>query len=117
MLTSFSRVAASELYGKASESFSREYADQMSIGTIHSICYKIVMENLKLLGFSTLIVRGDSYLTAIALNRHPGVIESKNNGLRDYAKKQKKKFLFWEWEISEDRASIIVRLVKEYLSK
>lgn len=46
-----------------------------------------------------------------------GVIESKNNGLRDYAKKQKKKFLFWEWEISEDRASIIVRLVKEYLSK
>ena len=85
MLTSFSRVAASELYGKASESFGREYADQMSIGTIHSICYKIVMENLKLLGFSTLIVRGDSYLTAIALNRHPGVFESKKDATQSTA--------------------------------
>ena len=44
-----------------------------------------------------------------------GVIESKDNGLRDYAKTIKKKFLFWEWEEGEDRAQIVLRLVKEFL--
>ena len=47
MLTSFSRVAASELYEKAIKSVGTYKADQMQIGTIHAICYKIVMENLK----------------------------------------------------------------------
>tara|TARA_R110000868_G_scaffold92791_3_gene257369 strand:+ start:3124 stop:3375 length:252 start_codon:yes stop_codon:yes gene_type:complete len=46
-----------------------------------------------------------------------GVIESKDNGLKDYSLKTKKKFLFWEWEVPEDRASIIIRLVKQYLNK
>jgi len=46
-----------------------------------------------------------------------GVVESKDNGLADYALKTKKRFLFWEWEITEDRGSIIIRLVKEYLDK
>lgn len=46
-----------------------------------------------------------------------GVIESKNNGLADYALKTKKRFLFWEWEVREDRSSIILRLVKEYLNR
>ena len=48
---------------------------------------------------------------------HFGVIESKNNGLADYAQKTKKKFLFWEYEVREDRMEIILRLVKEYLEK
>jgi hypothetical protein len=46
-----------------------------------------------------------------------GVIESKKNGLQDYAKKTKKKFLFLEWEEEECREQIIIRLVKEYLEK
>ena len=46
-----------------------------------------------------------------------GVIESKDNGLSDYSLKTKKRFLFWEWETTEDRVSIILRLVKEYLNK
>ena len=46
-----------------------------------------------------------------------GVIESKDNGLKDYALKTKKKFLFWEWEVTEDRVSIIIRFVKQYLNK
>lgn len=46
-----------------------------------------------------------------------GVIESKKNGLEDYSLKTKKKFLFWEWEVVEDRRSIIIRLVNEYLNK
>ena len=46
-----------------------------------------------------------------------GVIESKNNGLADYALNTKKRFLFWEWEVQEDRATIIIRLVKEYLNR
>ena len=46
-----------------------------------------------------------------------GVIESKDNGLKDYALKTKKKFLLWEWEVSEDRASIVIRLVEEYLNR
>jgi len=46
-----------------------------------------------------------------------GVINSKNNGFLPYAIKTKRKFLFWEWETVEDRTSIIVRLVKEYLDK
>jgi hypothetical protein len=46
-----------------------------------------------------------------------GVIESKDNGLRDYAKTIKKKFLFWEWEEREDRGQIVLRLVKEFLEK
>jgi hypothetical protein len=44
-----------------------------------------------------------------------GVIESKNNGVADYTKTFKKKFLFWEYEVSENRTQIIIRLVKEYL--
>jgi hypothetical protein len=44
-----------------------------------------------------------------------GVIDSKKNGLQDYAKTIKKKFLFWEWEEGEDRAQIVLRLVKEFL--
>lgn len=46
-----------------------------------------------------------------------GVIESKNNGVSDYAKKTKRKFLFWEREVTEDRAEVIVRLTKEFLKK
>ena len=46
-----------------------------------------------------------------------GVIESKNNGLSDYAKKTKKKFLFWEYVETEGRQQIILRLVKDYLDK
>jgi hypothetical protein len=46
-----------------------------------------------------------------------GVIDSKKNGLQDYAKTIKKKFLFWEWEEHEDRIQIVLRLVKEYLEK
>ena len=46
-----------------------------------------------------------------------GVIESKDNGLSYYALKTKKRFLFWELETTEDRVSIILRLVKEYLNK
>ncbi len=45
-----------------------------------------------------------------------GVIESKSNGLSDYVKKTEKKFLFWKWEVREGRASIIIRLVEEYLN-
>jgi hypothetical protein len=46
-----------------------------------------------------------------------GVIESRDNGLADYALKTKKKFLFWEYEVTEDRMDIIIRLVKEYLNR
>lgn len=46
-----------------------------------------------------------------------GVIESKDNGLADYAKNTRKRFLFWEWTEHEGREKIIVRLVKEYLNK
>lgn len=45
-----------------------------------------------------------------------GVIESKNNGLADYAKNTRKRFLFWEWTEHEGREEIIVRLAKEYLN-
>ena len=48
---------------------------------------------------------------------HFGVIESKDNGLVDYAQKTKKKFLFWEYEVTEDRPHVILRLVKDYLEK
>jgi len=44
-----------------------------------------------------------------------GVVESRDNGLADYARKNKKKFLFWEYEVTEDRVQIILRLVKEFL--
>jgi hypothetical protein len=46
-----------------------------------------------------------------------GVIESKGNGVKDYALKTKKKFLFWEYEVEEHRAQVIVRLTKQYLGK
>lgn len=46
-----------------------------------------------------------------------GVIVSTKNGLADYALKKKKIFLFWEWEVQEDRVSIIIRLVKQYLNR
>ena len=46
-----------------------------------------------------------------------GVVESRDNGLVDYARKTKKKFLFWEYEVTEDRVQIIVRLVKEFLEQ
>jgi hypothetical protein len=46
-----------------------------------------------------------------------GVIDSKENGLQDYAKKNKKKFLFLEWEEEEGREQIVIRLAKEYLEK
>jgi hypothetical protein len=45
-----------------------------------------------------------------------GVIESKSNGVVDYQKTFNKKFLFWEYEVVENREQIIVRLVKEYLA-
>ena len=48
---------------------------------------------------------------------HFGVIESKSNGLTDYAQKIKKKFLCWEYEVTEDRVQVILRLVKDYLEK
>ena len=46
-----------------------------------------------------------------------GVVESRDNGLADYARKTKKKFLFWEYEVTEDRVEIILRLVKEFLKQ
>ena len=47
-----------------------------------------------------------------------GVIKSKDNGVADYAlKPTKRKFLFWEIEVKETRAQIILRLTKEYLRK
>jgi hypothetical protein len=46
-----------------------------------------------------------------------GVIESKSNGLSDYVKKTKKKFLFWEYEVEEDRVAVVTRLTKEFLNK
>jgi hypothetical protein len=46
-----------------------------------------------------------------------GVIHSKDNGLADYVKKTKAKFLFWEYDIYEDRAACVLRLVKKYLGK
>jgi hypothetical protein len=46
-----------------------------------------------------------------------GMIKSKDNGLENYARKIKKKFLFWEYEVTEDRVQTILRLVKEYLEQ
>lgn len=46
-----------------------------------------------------------------------GVIESKGNGVKDYALKTKKKFLIWTYEVEEHRAQIILRLTKEFLGK
>lgn len=55
------------------------------------------------------------YMEACLINL--GVIESKDNGLADYVKKTKGKFLFWGIEVKENRAQIILRLTKEYLKK
>jgi len=46
-----------------------------------------------------------------------GVIESKNNGLADYALKTKKWGIFGKYGVEEDRKQIILRLVNEYLNK
>ena len=45
-----------------------------------------------------------------------GVIENKSTGISDHALKIKTRFLFWEWKTTEDRRSIILRLVKEHLN-
>lgn len=79
MLTSFSRVAASELYEKAVKSVGQVKADQLHIGTIHSICYKILIENIKLLNISKIDITFEAYLTAIVFNKHTNLFVSKKD--------------------------------------
>jgi DNA helicase-2/ATP-dependent DNA helicase PcrA len=77
LLTSFSRVAASELRQKTEESLGKELSDRLHVGTIHSLCYKIVLENLPLLGLHKIDIVTESYLAAIVFNDNFGLFPAK----------------------------------------
>ena len=89
MLTSFSRVAASELYEKAVKSIGLFAANSMQIGTIHSICYKIIMENLKILNIKNIDIKSESYLIAVVYNRHNNIYSTKKEIAKDVSKYRK----------------------------
>jgi superfamily I DNA/RNA helicase len=77
LVSSFSKVAAQELYEKIVKEIGQAKADMMFIGTLHALCYKIVLENLDLLGMKSLTIVGESFITAIAFNRHANIFDKK----------------------------------------
>ena len=108
MLTSFSRVAASELYEKAVKSVGLFAANSMQIGTIHSVCYKIIMENLKILNIKNIDIKSESYLIAVVYNRHNDIYSTKKEIAKDVAKYRK--YLFdkeYPKEVGDDRFNAI----------
>ncbi len=108
MLTSFSRVAASELYEKAVKSVGLFAANSMQIGTIHSICYKVIMENLNFLNIKNIDIKSESYLTAVVYNRHSNIYSTKKEIAKDVAKYRK--YLFdkeYPKEVGDDRFNAI----------
>ena len=108
MLTSFSRVAASELYEKAVKSVGLFAANSMQIGTIHSVCYKIIMENLKILNIKNIDIKSEAYLIAVVYNRHNNIYSTKKEIAKDVAKYRK--YLFdkeYPKEVGDDRFNAI----------
>jgi DNA helicase-2/ATP-dependent DNA helicase PcrA len=77
LVSSFSKVAAQELYEKIVKEIGQAKADLMFIGTIHALCHRIVIENLDKLGIKSMNIVGESFLTAIAFNRHADIFDKK----------------------------------------
>jgi len=80
LLTSFSRVASSELYEKASAKIGLYNADKMTIGTLHSICYKIVLENLEKVNLkSSFNIVNEAYIVSIAYNKYTHLFKDRKS--------------------------------------
>jgi len=82
LMTSFSRVAANELYEKTSKIINQQIADKLFIGTLHSLCYKIVSENLVKLGLKSINIVPEAYLSTIVFNRNPQLFSSKKESVK-----------------------------------
>jgi DNA helicase-2/ATP-dependent DNA helicase PcrA len=68
LLTSFSRSANAELQNRIMEKVG-EKGENIHISTIHSFCYKIILENKSLTGYKSLEVVNDAYYTGVVLNQ------------------------------------------------
>jgi DNA helicase-2/ATP-dependent DNA helicase PcrA len=82
LLTSFSRVAASELYEKTKEKIGEALASKITIGTIHAICYKVVLENLDKLNMKAINIVTEAYLSGIVFNRNPKLFSSRKEAVK-----------------------------------
>lgn len=77
LLTSFSRVANSELYEKLEKNLGEAIADKIYLGTIHSLCYRIIQEHKAILRIKNVEIVSEAYLSAILFNNFGGSFESK----------------------------------------
>jgi len=82
LLTSFSRVASNELYEKALKKVGIQKADKIMIGTLHAICYKVVLENLDKCNLKAINIVNESYLSAIAFNKHPDIFKARKEAVK-----------------------------------
>ena len=85
MLTSFSRTASAELKEKVSGVLPEYQAAQITIGTLHSICYRILLEYKQLLGISTIDLVDENYLGTCTFNiqcqRNLEIFKSKSDAV------------------------------------
>ena len=79
LLTSFSRVAGSELHDKAAKALGEEIANLVAISTIHALCYKIVFENLRYLGMESVEIVDEDYLISVVLSRRGHFFDNKRS--------------------------------------
>ena len=107
LLTSFSRTAGSELYEKASSKLGSFSASSMVIGTIHSICYKVILQNIELLNLKKITIVSDSYLTGMVLNRNPSMFEGKKDATKIVSSFRKYLLQGGTLEISSDAFAVV----------
>lgn len=82
LLTSFSKIANAELYEKVEKRLGNHIANNISIGTIHAFCYRIMQENLSFFGMNKIDIVSESYLSSVAYNQFPDVFDSKKDALK-----------------------------------
>jgi DNA helicase-2/ATP-dependent DNA helicase PcrA len=68
LLTSFSKVANEEILEKLTKRLGVEVAENIYLGTMHSMCYRIILECGSYLGIETLDMVNESYLALTAFN-------------------------------------------------
>lgn len=68
LLTSFSKVANEEILEKLVRNLGSEVAENIFLGTVHSMCYKIILECKDYLGIESLDMVNENYLAVLAFN-------------------------------------------------
>lgn len=68
LLTSFSKVANEELLEKLTDNFGSSIADEIFLGTLHSVCYKIIYECKDRLSLKSIDMVDENYLAITAFN-------------------------------------------------